>query len=372
MNSCPLPLGRREIVVMAHGGGGRLSAELLRRVILPALGARGPASLDDAADLFADLGFEPAPGARIALATDAHVVRPLFFPGGDVGSLAVFGAVNDLAMRGARPVALTLAFILEEGLPLETLARVCESIRQACDAAAPGLRVACGDTKVVERRGSGRSGGDEDPGDSDEPGLTLATTALGEIPPTRAGSAPAATRIRPGDVAIVSGPVGDHGMAILSVREGLAFDSPIRSDAAPLGGLVEAMLAAGEVRALRDPTRGGLAAALHELAGASSVSIRIDEAAIPVRPEVAEACEMLGLDPLHVACEGRLLAFVAPGDVEAVLAAMRARPEGAAATVVGVAEAPEEPGRPEVVARNPYGIDRPIDLPAGDQLPRIC
>ncbi len=347
--SCPTPLLDHEHVAIAHGGGGLLSRELVERIFLPAFSNPLLAELGDAAVL--DATEELAGGGRLAVSIDAHVVRPLFFPGGSIGDLAVNGTVNDLAMSGARPIALTAAFILEEGLPLADLAAVVE--RMAAAARRAGVRIVAGDTKVIER-GSGH-------------GLSITTSGVGIVPATsRLGREP----IRPGDVVLASGTIGDHGMAVMSVREGLEFDAAIESDSAPLTGLVREILAAcPATRLLRDPTRGGVAASLNEIAERAKVGIEIDEAAIPVEPAVAAACELLGLDPLLVANEGKLLAIVPQKSAEPVLAAMRSHELGRRAVAIGrvVADHPRV-----VVMRTAVGGTRIVAMPVGDQLPRIC
>ncbi|MFG1609712.1 hydrogenase expression/formation protein HypE [Actinoplanes sp. NPDC049265] len=344
--TCPAPHHETDRVLLGHGSGGRLSAELIGEVLVPALGASGvDGPLEDAALLRVD-------GAELALSTDAYVVNPIFFPGGDIGSLAVHGTINDLAMRAAMPVALSLAYVVEEGFPLDDLRRVATSAGAAARTA--GVPVVTGDTKVV-----GRGAAD---------GIYVVSTGLGRCLP---GPAPSAAAAVPGDVVLLSGPIGAHGVSILSAREGLAFETELRSDSRPLHGLVEAMIAAGggEVHALRDPTRGGVASSLNEIAAASRVGVEIDETALPVPSAVRAACEMLGLDVTHVANEGCLVAFVAPAYAEAVLTAMRARPEGRGAVRVGaVTEA--EPGR--VWVRTSVGSRRVLDMLAGEQLPRIC
>lgn len=345
---CGIPRSGRERVEAGHGGGGALTRDLVEQVFLPALGNPLLDRLEDAAVL--PLRLE-SPEGRLAIATDAHVVQPLLFPGGSIGDLAVNGTVNDLAMQGARPIALTAAFILEEGLPIETLRSVVADMARA--ARAVGVAVVAGDTKVVER-----SRGD---------GMTITTTGIGVVP---AACPLGAVPIRAGDEVLVSGPLGNHGMAVMSVREGLAFDTAIVSDTAPLHDLVAALLAAcPAVRALRDPTRGGLAAVLGELAAAAGVSIEFEETSVPVEPAVAAACEVLGLDPLQVASEGRLVAVVAAGTGERALAALRSCAAGAGARRIGaVAE-----GRPgTVVARSPFGGRRVVPMPLGEQFPRIC
>ncbi|MFB9465469.1 hydrogenase expression/formation protein HypE [Streptomyces cinereospinus] len=342
--TCPAPLRDRPRVVMGHGGGGALSAELVEQVLLPAFGGREPAALTDSATV--ELG-----GARLAFSTDSFVVRPLFFPGGSIGDLAVNGTVNDLAMSGARPAVLSCGLILEEGVELDTVARVARALGAAARAA--GVRVVTGDTKVVEA------------GHGD--GVYVNTSGIGLIP---AGVDLRPERVVPGDVVVVSGAVGAHGVAIMSERENLRFEVGIESDCAPLGGLVEAMLAVTpDLHVLRDPTRGGLAAALNEIAAGSGTGVVVQERAVPVPPPVAAACAMLGLDPMYVANEGKLVAFVPREHADAVLAAMRAHPRGAEAAIVGEVVA-DHPGM--VVARTGLGGTRVVDLPLGEQLPRIC
>lgn len=334
-----------DTVRMGHGAGGRMMADLIQEVFLGHLDNPLLRQLADATVL-ALTG-----DGRIAISTDSFVVRPLFFPGGDIGSLAVHGTVNDLAMRGARPLWLTAAFILEEGLPLEDLQRIVRSMAGAAQQA--GVAVIAGDTKVVER------------GHGD--GVYINTTGIGVVPE---GVDLASHRICPGDVILISGTVGDHGIAVLSEREGLGFETQLLSDSRPLNGLVEALLtAAPHTHCLRDPTRGGVAAALNELAIAAGVGVELDEAAVPIHPAVAAACEMLGFDPLTVANEGKLLAFVPPEEAEAALEALRAHPLGHHAARIGVATA-EHPGI--VLARTGIGGRRVVDMPVGELLPRIC
>ncbi|WP_443056344.1 hydrogenase expression/formation protein HypE [Streptomyces sp. IBSBF 3136] len=342
--TCPAPLRDQPVVVMGHGGGGALSAELIEQVFAPAYGNPTLAALTDSAVL--ELG-----GARLAFSTDSYVVRPLFFPGGSLGDLAVNGTVNDLAMSGAVPTHLSVAFVLEEGVELAVVGRIARDVGAAARAA--GVIVATGDTKVVE---SGH-------GD----GVYVTTAGVGLVPD---GVDIRPQRARPGDAVIVSGPIGLHGVAIMSVREGLEFGVEIASDTAPLAGLVAAMLAVTkDVHVLRDPTRGGLGTSLNEIARASGTGVRLRERALPVPDEVVNACGFLGLDPLYVANEGRLVAFVPPHEAEAVLAAMRAHPQGAGATLVGEC-VEEHPGM--VVVATGLGGTRVVDLPLGEQLPRIC
>lgn len=342
--TCPAPLRNQPRVVMGHGGGGAMSAELVEHLFLPAFGGPGLAGTVDAAAL--ELG-----GVRLAFSTDSFVVRPLFFPGGSIGDLAVNGTVNDLAMSGARPAYLSCGFILEEGVELSVVQRVAEALGAAARTA--GVEVVTGDTKVVEA------------GHGD--GIFINTSGIGLIPH---GVDLRPQRVVPGDAVIVSGPVGVHGVAIMSVREGLEFGVEIESDCAPLAGLVEAMLAVTEdLHVLRDPTRGGLAAALNEIASASGTGIVVQERAVPVPAAVANACAVLGLDPMYVANEGKLVAFVPRQHADAVLAAMRAHPLGREAAVIGEA-VQAHPGM--VVARTGLGGTRVVDMPLGEQLPRIC
>jgi hydrogenase expression/formation protein HypE len=347
--ACPAHLRDYPHVILGHGGGGALSRDLIEGLFLPAfsnplLDQRGDSTVLDPELRHAD-------GGRLVISTDSYVVRPLFFPGGSIGELAVNGTVNDLAMSGARPHALTAAFILEEGLPIDDLAAVVG--RMAAAARVADVRIAAGDTKVVER---GR-------GD----GVYVTTSGIGVVPPhVRLGMEP----VRPGDVVLLSGTIGDHGMAVMSMREGLSFDAPIASDTAPLHGLVVAMLeACPDIRLLRDPTRGGVATSLNEIAVAAHVGIEIDESAIPVEPTVAAACEILGLDPMLVANEGKLLAVVPAATADALLAVMRAHEHGASAVALGsvVADHPRL-----VVMRTALGGTRVVPMPIGEQLPRIC
>jgi hydrogenase expression/formation protein HypE len=344
----PTPAGARDRIVLGHGSGGRLSANLLRDVFLPLFSNPVLDRLDDQAIL--QIG-----GSRIAFTTDSFVVQPLFFPGGDIGSLAVHGTVNDLAMGGATPLYLSASFIVEEGLPLETLRRIAGSMAAA--ALDAGVTIVTGDTKVVER------------GKGD--GVFINTTGIGVVPE---GVNLSANHARPGDLVILSGFIGDHGTAILASREGLEFETTILSDSAPLHGLVADMLAVShELRCLRDPTRGGLSSALNEIAETSGVSIEIEEKRIPVREQVRGACELLGLDPLYVANEGKLVAIVAPEAADDVLAAMRLNPRGEDAVIIGVVGASASRSRPvRVTMRTAFGSSRIVDMLPGDQLPRIC
>jgi hydrogenase expression/formation protein HypE len=333
-----------------------MSAELIEHLFLPAFGSEDgdgqPLELLDAAVVLSE-GL--APGERLALSTDSYVVRPLFFPGGCIGDLAVNGTVNDVSMAGARPVALSAGFVLTEGLELAVLGRVVESMGAA--ALSAGVAVVTGDTKVIDGVGSaGR--GDE--------GLYINTTGVGVIP---VGVDIRPSRAAPGDVVIVSGPIGLHGVAVMSQREGLAFGTSLATDSAPLNGLVATIVEVADIHVLRDPTRGGVAASLCEIADTAGVGIAYEESLLPVPDEVAAACSFLGLDPVSVANEGRLLAMVAEADVDIVLAAMAGHPQGRQACVIGrVVE--DHPGI--VVARTPFGATRVVDLPLGEQLPRIC
>lgn len=346
--SCPAPLANTDRVLLGHGGGGRLSGELIEHLFLPALGQADDspvsAELHDAATLH-------ALGGRLAFSTDSYVVRPLFFPGGCIGDLAVNGTVNDVAMAGATPIALSTGFILEEGLELETLGQVATAMGTAARRA--GVRLVTGDTKVV---GSGQADG-----------VFINTAGIGLIPE---GVDIRPSRATPGDAVIVSGPIGQHGIAVLSRREGLEFGTDLMSDTCPLNGLVTAMLdASTDLHVLRDPTRGGLAASLCEIADAAHVGITYEEERVPIPPEVAAACSFLGLDPLNIANEGRLVAVVAERDVDTVLAAMLAHPDGAEARVIG-SVTDRHPGT--VTARTPLGATRVVNRPLGELLPRIC
>jgi hydrogenase expression/formation protein HypE len=348
--TCPVPKSRYDSILLGHGSGGLLTTELIQRVFLPGFGNEVLAALEDQATVSLGAG-NGVKAPRVAFTTDSFVVRPLFFPGGDIGKLAVHGTVNDLAVGGARPLFLSAAFILEEGLPLTDLQRIVASMRAACREA--GVALVTGDTKVVDR------------GKGD--GVFITTSGIGLVPDGRALSIHAA---RPGDCILVSGMLGDHGIAIMSVREGIEFETVLESDTAPLNGLTDAVLAAcPQTRCMRDPTRGGLSSALNELAAASRVGVELDEAAVPLRPEVRGACEMLGLDPLYVANEGKLIAVVPPDGAEAVLAAMRAHPLGTSAARVGTVVA-EHPGM--VILRSRIGGERVVTLLSGEQLPRIC
>jgi hydrogenase expression/formation protein HypE len=340
---CPVPADAGDRVTLAHGAGSGATARLFEELLFPRLANEWLAPRHDGAVL--DAG-----GARLAFTTDSFVVSPLEFPGGNIGSLAVHGTLNDLAMCGARPLALSCALVLEEGLPLATLARIVDALGAAARAA--DVPIVTGDTKVVER------------GKGD--GLFVNTAGVGLVPP---GRVLRPDQVSAGDAILVSGPVGAHGAAVLSVREGLEFESEIRSDSAWLGPLAEAVLeAAPQLRCLRDPTRGGLGAVLHEIARGSSCEIEIEEASVPVEEPVRAACELLGLDPLFLASEGRCVAFAAEAEAERVLSAMRAHPLGRDAARVGRVRA----GPARVVVATRLGARRLLVLPAGDPLPRIC
>jgi hydrogenase expression/formation protein HypE len=342
--NCPLPFSGHTEITIAHGGGGRLTQNLIDRVFAPAF---RNAALDQKHD---GAALETG-GVRLAFSTDSHVVSPLFFPGGDIGKIAVFGTANDLAMCGARPRWLSAGFILEEGLPMATLERVVASMRDAARAA--GLELVTGDTKVVER------------GKGD--GLYVNTAGIGVI--EHAGTI-APSSVRPGDVVLLSGDVGRHGMAIMATREGLAFENPIKSDCALLWPAVEVLLAAGiEVHCLRDLTRGGLASAVIEIAEAAKLGIALDEAAVPVCEPVRGACEILGLDPLYVANEGRMVCFVPSPQADRALQLLGAHaPGGPPARIGRAVDGPA--GR--VTLRSVIGVERILDRLSGEQLPRIC
>jgi hydrogenase expression/formation protein HypE len=341
---CPIPIQQYPHVLLAHGGGGKLMHQLIGKMFLAAF--RNPIL-----EMQHDAATVELTGKRIAFTTDSYVVRPLFFPGGDIGSMAVHGTVNDLAMAGARPLYLSVAFIIEEGLPMETLWEIVTSMQKA--AASCGVQIITGDTKVVDK------------GKGD--GLFINTTGIGivehqlKIEPRS---------VRHGDVILVSGDLGRHGMAIMAVREGLQFESAIESDSAPVHEIVLQLLKAGiEIHCLRDLTRGGLASALNEIAEAARVQIEIVEKAVPVREDVHAACEMLGLDPLHVACEGRFIVFVAAKDAEHALQIMRSHGTGAGAVAIGKAI---KSASPLVSLKSAIGVNRILDTPSGEQLPRIC
>jgi hydrogenase expression/formation protein HypE len=342
--TCPLPLKNYPTIVMGHGAGGQMMNDLIRHLFAASFEGDLLAQMADAATIDLD-------GGRLAFTTDSFVVSPLSFPGGDIGELAVNGTVNDLATTGARPMFLSAGFILEEGLPMNTLGGIVDSMSRAAKTA--GVQIATGDTKVVNK------------GHGD--GVYINTSGIGLIPE---GPNIAPSRAQPGDAVLVSGTVGDHGIAVMSVREGLSFETKIQSDTAPLSGLVGTMLgAAPDIHCLRDATRGGLGAVLNELALASHVGIEFEETRVPVRPAVAAACEMLGLDPLFIANEGKLIALVPEAQADACLTAMRTHTYGRDAAIIGRVV---QDHADMVLARTAVGASRVVDLPAGELLPRIC
>jgi hydrogenase expression/formation protein HypE len=342
--SCPIPQSDYAQILLAHGGGGRLMHQLIEEIIVPAF--RNPLL-----DVRHDSAVFEMGGARLAFTTDSYVVRPLFFPGGDIGTLAVNGTVNDLAMAGARPLYLSASFVLEEGLPVDALRRILESMRRTADAA--GVQIVTGDTKVVDR------------GKGD--GIFITTAGVGTI---EHSLCIAPSSVRPDDAVLLSGDVGRHGMAIMAMREGLEFETTIESDCAPLAGLVADLLSAGiEIHCLRDLTRGGLASALIEIAEAARIGIHIREAAIPVDEEVRGACEILGFDPLYVANEGRCVCFVPAAEAAAALRILRSHPLGKDAAIIGSAKSADRGG---VTLESRIGVTRIVDMLSGEQLPRIC
>jgi len=344
LGACPLPLSDYSEIVLAHGSGGKLSQELFHKIVLPQFRNALLEPLHDGAIFSLN-------GSRIAFSTDSYVVTPIFFPGGDIGKLAINGTVNDLAMCGARPLYLSVSFILEEGMAMQDFQRVVLSMREA--AAEAGVALVTGDTKVVDR------------GKADK--IFINTSGIGIIPP---GVNIDPARATPGDKIIVSGPIAVHGIAIMSVREGLEFETEIASDTAPLNGLVEAILSVtNDVHVLRDPTRGGLASVLNEIAQMAGAGIRLHEASIPISEEVKGACEILGLDPLYVANEGKLLVFASAADADRILSVMHAHPLGESAAVLGDITT-DHPGI--VVMRTRVGGSRVVDMLSGEQLPRIC
>ena len=341
--TCPVPIQPKDTVVLGHGSGGKLSHDLINRLFLPELGKAAPRALDDSAVVNLN-------GQRLAITTDSHVVSPLFFPGGDIGRLAVCGTVNDLAMVGAKPYTLTCGFVIEEGLSFEILQRVVQSMRDA--AAEAGVFIAAGDTKVVQKGGADK--------------LFINTSGVGLVD---GGVDISGGNAKEDDVVIVSGTLGDHGIAVLSAREGLGFITDLQSDVAPLNHLVKSMIEVGEVHVLRDPTRGGLATTLNEIARQSNVTIELQETKIPVKPQVHAACEMLGFDPLYVANEGKLVAFVEAGDAEKILGAMKKSAYGADAAIIGKVTGA---GKPQVRLRTAIEGTRLVDMLPGEILPRIC
>ncbi len=348
--TCPVPIRPTDTVMLGHGSGGTLSRDLLNRLFLPELGKAAPRLLDDSAVVTVD-------GQRLAVTTDSHVVSPLFFPGGDIGRLAICGTVNDLAMVGAVPVALTCGFVIEEGLSFNILQHVVASMKAAAQEA--GVYIAAGDTKVVQKGGADQ--------------LFINTSGIGKIPE---GIDISGAQAKAGDVVIVSGTIGDHGIAVLSAREGLGFETKLESDVAPLNHLVQAMIGAGEVHVLRDPTRGGLATSLVEISEQSNVTIEIKEQTLPVRPAVRAACEMLGFDPLYVANEGKLVAFVKESEADKVLEVMKKTKYGENAVMIGkvirVGKSPAKQSCGQVRLKTAIGGTRLVDMLPGEMLPRIC
>lgn len=341
--TCPIPISQYPHVLLAHGGGGTLMRQLIERMFLPVFGTTDGVPHDSVALTL--------PGNKIAMTTDSYVIRPLFFPGGDIGSLAVHGTVNDLAMSGARPLYLTAGFILEEGLPMETLWRVVQSMQAAAQSA--GVQIVTGDTKVVDR------------GKGD--GIFINTAGLGMI---EHNQAIAPQSVREGDVLLINGDLGRHGIAIMAVREGLEFETTIESDSAAIASLVLQLLDAGiEIHCLRDLTRGGLSSALNEIATSAKVGIAIDERAIPVQEQVQGACEILGFDPLYVANEGRFVAFVPADCASRALEVMQSHPLGVDAVAIGTVTGT---GQGLVTLRSQIGASRILDMLSGEQLPRIC
>ncbi len=342
--SCPLPISDYPQVLLAHGGGGRLSRQLIQKIFASQFKNELLDPLHDGAVFAVDAG-------RLAYSTDSYVVNPIFFPGGDIGTLAVNGTVNDLSMCGARPLYLSAGFIIEEGLPMDELWRVTVAMRKAAETA--GVQIVTGDTKVVDR------------GKGDK--IFINTSGIGVIPE---GRLVAPSRAEAGDVVLISGTIADHGIAIMSVRQGLEFETQIKSDCAPLNGLVEAMFAASaDIHVLRDPTRGGVASALNEIADSAQVGIDLVEEVVPVSEEVGGACEILGFDPLYVANEGKLIAFVAPESAEKVLEAMRRHPLGKKSAAIGRVVASH---KGSVMMKTRIGGWRVVDMLSGEQLPRIC
>lgn len=342
--SCPIPIQQYPNVLLAHGGGGKLMHQLIGKLFVPTFRNALLESQHDSSV------FE-IQGCRLAFTTDSYVVRPLFFPGGDVGSLAVHGTVNDLAMSGARPLYLSAGFIIEEGLPMDTLWKIVTSMQQAAERC--GVQVITGDTKVVDK------------GKGD--GVFINTAGIGVVEHSLKITP---TSVRPGDAILLNGDVGRHGMAIMAVREGLEFESAIESDSAPVAGLVLALLREGiEVHCLRDLTRGGLTSVLNEISESARLTIAVEEKRIPVREDVRAACEILGLDPFHVACEGRFAVFVPECDAERALALMRADPLGEGACRIGAVT--DQPSA-KVLLRSAIGAQRILDMATGEQLPRIC
>ncbi|MBI5351764.1 MAG: hydrogenase expression/formation protein HypE [Chloroflexi bacterium] len=341
--TCAIPIKPSDTIVLGHGSGGKLSHDLINRLFLPELGKAAPRALDDSAIVNIN-------GQRLALTTDSHVVSPLFFPGGDIGRLAICGTVNDLAMVGAKPIALTSGFVIEEGLPFEVIQRVVQSMREA--AAEAGVFIAAGDTKVVQKGGADK--------------LFINTAGVGLV---EGNVNISGANAQVDDVVIISGSIGDHGIAVMSAREGFNFETDLRSDVAPLNHLIAAMMNAGEIHVLRDPTRGGLATTLNEIALQSNLTIELQETTLPVKPQVHAACEMLGFDPLYVANEGKLVAFVKADDAEKILAVMHRTRYGEDSVIIGKVI---KTTHPQVRLRTAIGGTRLIDMLPGEMLPRIC
>lgn len=341
---CPIPIEQYPQILLAHGGGGKLTHQLIEKMFIPTFRNAALEARHDGAVL--DIG-----GSRLAFTTDSYVIRPLFFPGGDIGTLAICGTVNDLAMCGARPLYVSAAFIIEEGLPMETLWSVVTSMHRTAEEA--GVSVVTGDTKVVDR------------GKAD--GLYVNTAGIGWVPSERTIGP---QRVRPGDAVILSGDIGRHGIAVMAAREGLAFETTLQSDCAPLARAVERLFENGiDVHCLRDLTRGGLSAALVEIAGASHCQVRVDEELIPIREDVRGACEVLGLDPLFVANEGRFICFVPEPEAGRALLALQADPVSEGVCIIGSVDGTPS-GR--AVLRSRIGVTRIIEMLSGEQLPRIC
>lgn len=341
--TCPIPIQQYPHILLAHGGGGKLMHQLIEKMFISTFG--------DHNQIPHDATVLTLPTQKIAVTTDSYVVRPLFFPGGDIGSLAIHGTVNDLAMAGARPLYLTVGLILEEGLPMETLWRIVQSMQQAAENA--GVKIVTGDTKVVDK------------GKGD--GIFINTAGVGVV---EHSLTIAPRNVQPGDILLVNGDLGRHGIAIMALREGLDFETEIESDSAPVADLVGQLLQAGiEIHCLRDLTRGGLASTLNEIAAATGLEIEIDELAIPVREDVQGACELLGFDPLYVANEGRFVAFVPPADAQKALAIMRSHPLGINASQIGFVSATTNS---LVKLKSRIGAQRILDMLSGEQLPRIC
>ena len=342
--SCPLPIMDHDTIQLSHGAGGRLSADLIDKIFLPRFGNETLDKLEDQATL-------ELPGKKLAFSTDSFVVDPIFFPGGNIGELAINGTVNDVCMCGANPLYISASFILEEGLPMEDLHRIALSMEEAAKNA--GIRIVTGDTKVVNK------------GNCDK--IFINTTGLGIVPD---GVNISASNLQIGDKIILSGTIADHGMAVMTSREGLSFQTQVKSDTVALNSLVEEMLNVTKgIQAMRDPTRGGVAATLNEFARSSKIGIQIDGDQIPVKPEVHGACEVLGIDPLYVANEGKLIAVVPDNRAEEILSVMHQHPHGKDAVIIGVVVE----DHPEIVTiKTGLGVNRILDMPVGEQLPRIC